>query len=333
MRRRLRRAREESYAPKGFDLAGRHNVRFFRRFRRFHGGHLKVHDYYDHVAASAGHVPIVTFTADSVFDATNPWTGEETTHIDPPDPDVLFFAGRDWSRARDEYLRDGDTPVINLIQHLRHTEPSTDLYGFLDRRAIRICVGPELGEAVVATGRARGPVIVIPDGIDTHGIEARHRSEQRSVDLLVVATKRPEWGRRLSERLSVEGRRTEILSTLVPRTEFLAAIGRARVAAFLPNETEGFYLPALEAMALGTLVVCPDCIGNRSFCLDGTTALRPEYTEDALIDAIERALDLPDTAYATMTRAAMSTARDHDLVRERQRFHDVLVSIDDLWRT
>jgi hypothetical protein len=329
----LRRAREESYAPADIDIAGRRNVRFFRRFRRFHGGHLKVHDYYDHVAASSGHVPIVTFTADSVFDASNPWTGEGATHIDPPLPDVLFLAGRDWSRVRDEYLGAGDTPVVNLIQHLRHTEPSTDLYGFLERRAIRICVGPELGEAVLATGRTRGPVVVIPDGIDTEGIAARHRSEQRSVDLLVVATKDPALGQRLGERLSVEGRRTEIVSTLLPREEFLAAIGRAKVAAFLPNETEGFYLPALEAMALGTLVVCPDCVGNRSFCLDGTTAMRPRYTEDALIDAVERALDLPDTAYATMTRAAMSTARDHDLLRERQRFHDVLDSIDDLWRT
>ena len=33
---------------------------------------------------------------------------------------------------------------------------------------------------------------------------------------------------------------------------------------FLPNQREGVYIPGLEGMALGTLVVCPDCVGNRS---------------------------------------------------------------------
>ena len=68
-----------------------------------------------------------------------------------------------------------------------------------------------------------------------------------------------------------------MLTEHVPRDEFLDAMRRARVTLFLPNEEEGFYLPALEGMALGTIVVCPDCVGNRSFCLPGVNAFRPDY--------------------------------------------------------
>ena len=50
-------------------------------------------------------------------------------------------------------------------------------------------------------------------------------------------------------------------------------MARARVTLYLPNRLEGFYIPALEGMALGTLVVCPDSVGNRSYCRDGENCL------------------------------------------------------------
>ena len=60
-------------------------------------------------------------------------------------------------------------------------------------------------------------------------------------------------------------------------------MGRARVTVLVPNPKEGFYLPAVEAMAAGTLVVCPDCVGNRAFCLDEVNCLRPAREEDAIV--------------------------------------------------
>ena len=61
---------------------------------------------------------------------------------------------------------------------------------------------------------------------------------------------------------------------------------------FVPNPTEGFFLPALEALALRSVVVCPDVIGNRSFCLDGVNCFRPAFEEEALLGAAEEALGL-----------------------------------------
>jgi glycosyltransferase involved in cell wall biosynthesis len=105
----------------------------------------------------------------------------------------------------------------------------------------------------------------------------------------------------------------------------------ARVSVLLPRAQEGFYLPALEAMALGTLVVCPDCVGNRSFCLPGENAFRPGYTVDEIIASTEEALSLSAPQVARMCDRASATAATHSLERERGAFLDVLHAIDDLW--
>jgi glycosyltransferase involved in cell wall biosynthesis len=102
------------------------------------------------------------------------------------------------------------------------------------------------------------------------------------------------------------------------------------VSVFLPQETEGFYLPALEGMALGTVIVCPDVLGNRSFCRPGVNCFRPPYDEDALFEATEAAFaDLPNLG--EMTERAHRTADEHDLARERESFLRILERVDDLW--
>jgi len=106
---------------------------------------------------------------------------------------------------------------------------------------------------------------------------------------------------------------------------------RARVTLFLPNEEEGFYLPSLEGMALGTIVVCPDCVGNQSFCLPGVNAFRPAFRFDDLILGAERAPTLEGSAAETLRRGAVETARSHSLDAERQKFHQVLADLDALW--
>jgi glycosyltransferase involved in cell wall biosynthesis len=95
----------------------------------------------------------------------------------------------------------------------------------------------------------------------------------------------------------------------------------------LPLETEGFFLPALEAMAMGAVVVCPDCVGNRGFCRDGETCLRPAYTLDAVAAAAIEAVALCGTAAAALLREAAAEVRRHDLARERMAFLRILDSL------
>ena len=187
-----------------------------------------------------------------------------------------------WSSTGTSFPRPSATisngPIINLIQHVHHGDPGHPLSGFLRHRAIRICVSEEVRAAIEAVG-VNGPTVVIPNGIDQGDLPAVAAPAERPVDWLVCGLKddRSALARELARRLELEGGwgRVEMLTKLLPRAEFLAALARAGAVVLLPRATEGFYLPALEAMALGALVVCPDCVGNRSFCRDGDNALVP----------------------------------------------------------
>ncbi len=99
----------------------------------------------------------------------------------------------------------------------------------------------------------------------------------------------------------------------------------------LPNATEGFYLPALEAMALGTLVICPDCVGNRSFCIPDENCLRPTYDEPAIVAAVRAALALPAATTNAMLAAARATAQRHSIQTERAAFLAVLNDLAQIW--
>ena len=123
----------------------------------------------------------------------------------------------------------------------------------------------------------------------------------------------------------------DVLTENLPRDAFLERIRAAQNVLFLPNMEEGFYLPALEGMALGALVICPDCIGNRAF-MDGANGLLPEFTLDAVVAAAETALAMPESDRERMLEAAAGTARRHQPDQERAAFSDVLRDLDALWR-
>jgi glycosyltransferase involved in cell wall biosynthesis len=103
------------------------------------------------------------------------------------------------------------------------------------------------------------------------------------------------------------------------------------MALTLPRPTEGFYLPAIEAMASGAIVVCPDCVGNRDFCHDGVNCFRPAYDEGEIIAAVQRAIRLSAAEAVDMRRQADVTVADHSLERERASFLQVLDRVDELW--
>jgi hypothetical protein len=307
-------------------------ILFHRKYRRFHGGHLKVWHYFNHVLAAPGFDARVLFDVDSSWDSTNPWTAARQHVIAAPDditPDALFVAGRDWQRLDKLGLLDRGLPILNLIQHVRHAEEWSIQARYLGHKAIRICVSAEVAMAVQAAGSS-GPTVVIPNAVDIPPLDALEHDE-RPTDLLIAGLKQPVLAGRAAERLASPLRSLEVLTESLPREDFLEAMRRARVTLFLPNEDEGFYLPALEGMALGTVVVCPDCVGNRSFCLPGINAFRPDFAFDEIIHATESALALPDQDRESLIARAGETARRHSPHAERAAFHQILADLDTLW--
>ncbi len=308
-------------------------VVFHRNFQRFQGGHLKVFHYFEHVRSSPSHDARIRFSPESVWDASNPWYGLPESVIGPHDgsaADVLFLAGMDWRSLPVEQRAASPVPIVNLIQSLypRHTTP---LHEFLGHPAIRICISSEVQESLESTGAVAGPMFTVPIGLDLDRLPPGRAAEERDIDCVVIALKDPPLGRSIAKRLSAPGHRVLLLDRPLPRDELLGAMAHARVAVHLPSSREGAYLPALESMALGAAVVCPDCIGNRSFCRDGDTCFVPDRGKRSIVKSALLALAAPAAELEPMLASARAEALARDLAAERSRFLEILDRVEDLW--
>ena len=184
-------------------------------------------------------------------------------------------------------------PILNLIQHVRHAEDWSIQSRYLEPEgdpALRQRRGRRRGHGGREPWARSSSFPTASTCRSFHDPAAIATTD----DLLIAGLKQPVLADAASPIGSLApGRTIEVLTDYVPRETFLNLMRRARVTLFLPNEEEGFYLPALEGMAVGTIVVCPDCVGNRSFCLPGVNAFRPNYRFDDLVRATEAALTLP----------------------------------------
>jgi len=117
-----------------------------------------------------------------------------------------------------------------------------------------------------------------------------------------------------------------------PRSVFLEKLNRSKIAVFLPMaEGEGFFMPALEAMSLGILVVCPDSVGNRSFCLDGVTCLMPGYSVEQIVQATIQATTMTEMEANGIKSEGLKMVEKHGILEERRAFLDILDNLEQIW--
>ena len=180
-------------------------------------------------------------------------------------------------------------------------------------------------------------MLTIPNGVDVAPFEpgeggspAGYGARPRPVT--IVGYKRPDLARGLSEGLDAGGIEHLPQSGLLGRSDFLELLAESRVAVCLPHAQEGFYLPALEAMAAGALVVTLHCVGNLGFCHDHWNCVIAEPNPESLRRAVERVLAMTPAERGRMHGRARETALRHSLALERARFHAILRDIDRLWR-
>lgn len=297
---------------------------FHRDFREYTGGHGKVWDYFNH-ALALGWDARVYLTPGSTRGPDNPWmTVPERieTRWQPDSADILFLAGMDW-RA----LPAGEPhpPVVNLIQGLRHAidDPALPLRAFLARPAWRICVSQAVADAIVATGEANGPVHAIPAGLE---LPRLCRPPAAATDVFIAAAKQPLLGAQVADIVEGTGHSVRLADRLVGRAAFLDAMAGATVAVLLPYESEGFFLPGLEAMALGTAVVMPRCGGSAAYADHGINCILAPCDPQALADSAAGLLADP-VARLRLIGAGKATVARHGLDAERAAFHEVLASV------
>ena len=317
-------------------------VWFHRQYERLTGGHVKHAHYYEHVARLPGHARRILFGGKPgdrlAREQATLWPTASDERVEkwwPGARDILFLAGTDWRYVARAGLDGRANPRINLIQHVRHAHVGTELHGYLDRRAVRICVSDEVAQAIQATGRVNGPVVTIPNGTECSASPVDCRGavgfDDRPETVAIVGYKRRDLAAALSSLLDDAGIVHITLDGFINRDAFLGLLERTRVAVCLPRAEEGFYLPALEAMAKGCTVVTLDCVGNRGFCRHGYNCLVSEDDPAKLARATTTAVGLPLPDRHGLHVNAAATVEAHSLQAERQRFHELLLDIDEIW--
>jgi hypothetical protein len=308
-------------------------VIFYRDYVRFFGGHLKVFHYFNHLSGLDGFYPEIFFSQRSSLDQSNPWFGEKVSQdkdLSWKDGDVLFLAGADWNFFRDKIIPE-HVPIINLIQGVRHADPSTPLFKFLPQKAIRICVSHQVCLALEKTGITNGHTFTIENGCD---LPLANNSDQdsKSIDVLICAMKNKEMGRKVYRKTKDLASNVELLDQILPRDTFLTKIKDSRIAVFFPHPAEGFFLPDLEAMVSRSLAICPDCVGNRSFCIPDQTCLMPEYKADEIVLAIQKALSMNSLDLDSLLNSAQKNSQNYSLHKEQSSFLEIVKNLQNLWQ-
>ena len=300
-------------------------ILFLTSFFHFSGGQAKVTDYFTHCLEHPRLDPYLYFTPKFQERSAGGdlWRDIPEERIVPEIElgryQVLFVVSKDWKYLPKHTPLDGKV-VINFHQSLNETDPEGRAFRYLARPAARICTSAEVYAAVAP--HMNGVAAVIPPGIPLDLF--RPDGARRPGSVLIWGRKNHELAQRLHEELSGRGHDVTLLVTNASREAFAVRLREhdCFVGCALPRE--GFYLPALEAMASGCAVVCDDATGNRGFCIDGETCLmvaRDDYAGHVAM--VERLLGDAELC-ETLRRQGHQVAQAYSLVAERARFYRFL---------
>jgi hypothetical protein len=292
------------------------------------GGHIQVCNYMHHVRASGRFEPVLYLTQNSAPGALARWLPKDIRRVPLPfEADAFFLGGMDWSLLDRARMRTAGKPVLNILQGLRHARSGDPRTRFLGRHALRVCVSPEVASAVTATGLARGPIVTVPLGLAMPELyDLRTDQPERRVFIGGMKQARPDSpvnpgaiARGLAQVLEGRGIAVHLQARWVERGIFLRHMAQSMISVLLPVDDEGFFIPPLEAMAMGSAVAVPDAGGNRSFCLDGETCLMPPYTVEGLAEAASRLWQDGDLR-SRLREGGFAMAQRHTLKQERASF-------------
>jgi glycosyltransferase involved in cell wall biosynthesis len=240
-----------------------------------------------------------------------------------------------WPPHYEEIARgmSSETPherVVHLVQNTRHANPSFAAgyaIRLLARPMARIMVSHEVMAACRPHLNERSACATIVEGHDWPFFD-RQREGGLSAPVRVGYTTWKsgigvEIQRAMDDRFSFRSiRRTaswqEVRELLHWCDIFLCC----------PGPEEGFYLPGLEALAAGALVVTPDVGGNRAYCRFGENCLLVGHDRlDDYVTALTSLAGWPSDLVSAVRRRGYETVRHHTLDRERSAFGRFLVDL------
>jgi hypothetical protein len=226
--------------------------------------------------------------------------------------------------------------VIHIIQGIRHTYPEfLDGYGLrlLSRPMTRIAISDHVRSAIAPHVNISSILRTIPLAHPTDFFD-RRRSERDWHDPIRVAytTWKSDAGVAVERELADD-----------PRFEFRSIRSHvewqvvremyhwADVFLCCPRIQEGFHLPGLEAMAAQCIVVTPDVLGNREYCLFGTNCIEVEWSKvESYKAALHRIAAMRVAERMALRTAGATTAGSRQLTAERTAFAALLAELQEV---
>lgn len=316
-------------------------ISFHRQYLGYTGGHQKVFDYIKHTSAHDDFSPRLYLSDKNALETAKPDTAKPETSTQENNPfkrieqgyienvyqpnrhNIAFLAGLDW-RAYQRYF-DSQQIKVNLIQHLRHADKEHVLNSFLSHKAIRLCVSQAVCDAV--SKQANGPCFTIKMGHSMPTI-----TETKQHDLFILATKRPGWGSALADYAKGLGLSVDLIQHSTARELILKKMAAAKMSLVIPNKTEGFYLPGIEAIHYSDVAIVPNCIANLEYMNKDDNAILCANTLNACKQGIDAAIKyLQQPRLNTSNINALDVINTYSLEKERLQYHKILNEIDYIW--
>lgn len=292
---------------------------FFRNYEKYTGGHKKFYDYLNHTKAIEG-VKCKLFVQNDCKVMPGLFSDipdvQYQHEYNPNTCNVVFLAGMDWQY----YLphRRSEDVIVNLVQHVRHGDNTHPLFNFLQYKALRLCVSEAVKDAIAPY--ANGRCVIVPIGHDIPYLQL-----DKEYDLYILAKKNVNFGKAIAKWAESKGLAYKLHDCLVSKEEVSVAMAKSRVSLVLPNPTEGFFLPGIEAMALSDRAVVPDCIANREYCLENTNAIMCDYSIETVRMTISRSLELLETSMQQHQKLrGEALARSYTITKEREIYHQLI---------
>lgn len=254
------------------------------------------------------------------------------------DPDLIFISLPREYRVAYQRLRADWSPerIIHIIQGVRHV--NTGWSGgqatrVLTRAAARISINKVVADTIEPWLDPRGLHRVINLGHDTAHFRLHREGGlgdgQRPIRV-AYTTWKSSVGDMVEHVLADDERFTfRAIREPVTWVELRELYQWADVFLSTPLASEGMYLPGLEAMAAGALVLTPDVGGNMSYCRPEENCLLVDFRSPAsYAAALNRLATMPVSEIERLRTAAYDVTREFDIDHEREGFAHFL---DELW--
>ena len=310
------------------------------------GGVVKIFDYVNH-ARSLGYEPVIACPEPykpglplfeiSRFSDISPqngvrFTAPEKVSVGPYDLAFLSWPTHyeiveprmsRWTRHEQ---------VIFIVQNVRWANPSfTNGYALrlLSRPMARIMTNDVVLEAVKTYLNPSSMTKVIQLGHDS-GFFAKERAGGFGSPIKVAYTTwKSDVGDRVASLLAgSSGFKFRAIRDPVSWNELQKLYHWADVFLATPLIEEGFYLPGLEAMAAGAVVISSDAGGNRAYCDFGNNCLPAEFNDAQSYVGVLKALKSESVENIDrLRRNGYETVKRHTLEHEQEHFADFLVRL------